>query len=68
MNLDALLAISERDRLKRLKILPVEEREAILEEIRKRQQAVRDSYDGPIYRYIPSVEEGGCIDPDDFEG
>ncbi|GHE47386.1 hypothetical protein GCM10017673_56550 [Streptosporangium violaceochromogenes] len=66
MNLDELLALPERDRLKRLKSLPGAEREAILDELRKRQQAFRDSYDGPVHRYVPSAEEGRCIDPDDF--
>lgn len=67
MDLDELVALPAGERLKRMKSLPRGEREAILEEIRRRQQAFRDSYDGPVHRYVPSVEEGRCIAPDDFD-
>ncbi|MEV4093723.1 hypothetical protein [Streptosporangium saharense] len=65
MTIDEYLNTPIEGRLRKLRGLPAEEAAAIHEEMRKRQQAFLDSYDGPVHRYIPSIEEGayGCIDP-----
>lgn len=61
MDFDELLTLSYRERVKYMRSLSPEGREAILQEERRRQQVFMDSYEGPVHHCV--LETGGCIDP-----
>ncbi|MCT9934969.1 hypothetical protein N5079_32665 [Planotetraspora sp. A-T 1434] len=68
MTLDELLAIdNDLERLETFARLPEAERLALVAEMAERQAAFARSWNGPVYDYWPSVEEGRCMDSDEDE-